>query len=286
MAAIISSAISFLIELKKSIIILHENTNMMPRTLFIILLMLTGLITHCQAPEKANLSGKNILIVWGGWPGHSPDKYAERMAAWAEAEGANVLVSDSLGVYLDSTIMSEQDLILQYHTMGRIRPDQERALLLAVKRGVGFAGCHGGIGDSFRNNTEYQYMVGGQWVAHPGGEIDYSVNIIKGSDAVVEGINDFDIHTEQYYMHVDPNVKVMAITTFNGEHNEWIDGAVMPVVWKKYYGEGRIFYMSIGHSPGVFDVEEVWTMFTRGINWASESKYAPKEKWLQPVYGN
>jgi type 1 glutamine amidotransferase len=168
--------------------------------------------------------------------------------------------------------------------MGKISQEQEKGLLEAVRGGVGLAGTHGGLGDSFRDNTEYQYMVGGQWVAHPGGEIDYSVQVTDHDDAITKGVGDFKIHSEQYYMHVDPNVKVLATTTFNGDHNSWIDGAVMPVVWKKYYGKGRVFYISVGHTPKDFDIPEAMEILRRGIRWASGSKYEPYEKWMSPVY--
>jgi type 1 glutamine amidotransferase len=237
-----------------------------------------------QNQELPSLADKKILVVYGGWEGHSPKAFAERIEKWAKGEGADVVVSNSLDSYTDSALMASLDLIIQYRTMDKISRAQENALLTAVKGGMGFAGCHGGIGDSFRQNTNYQYMVGGQWVAHPGGEIDYRVNILDTGDPVTEGVEDFDIHTEQYYMHVDPNVKVLATTTFTGDHDSWIDGAVMPVAWKKYFGKGRIFYLSIGHSPDTFDVPEVWTMLSRGIRWASGSKHQAWESWLQPAY--
>ena len=160
----------------------------------------------------------------------------------------------------------------------------EAGLLEAVKGGVGIAGWHGGLGDSFRNNVAYQFMVGGQWVAHPGGVIDYEVNITDHKDNVTKGLKDFKMHSEQYYLHVDPNMKVLATTTFTGEHAEWIDGTVVPVVWKKVYGKGRVFYSSLGHVAADFDVPEALEIQKRGIRWASKSKYKPLPKWVQPVY--
>ena len=169
--------------------------------------------------------------------------------------------------------MEKQDLIIQYWTMGTITDDESKGLIEAIKSGTGLVGCHGGIGDSFRNNTDYQYMVGGQWVTHPGGKINYKVEIGQTNDPVTNGVGDFEIfNTEQYYMHVDPNVKVLARTTFSGEHDQWIKGATMPVVWKKMHQNGRVFYISIGHNPEDFDHPAVWTMLTRGIDWAGNGK--------------
>ncbi len=180
--------------------------------------------------------------------------------------------------------MTSTDLIVQIWTMGKITREQEEGLLSAVRQGTGLAGWHGGTGDSFRENTEYQFMTGGQWVAHPGGVIDYEVKITNHKDEVTKGLTDFHMHSEQYYMHVDPNVKVLATTTFNGDHAPWIDGAVMPVAWKKYYGKGRIFYTSLGHVAADFNVPQALSIMQRGICWAAGSKYEPFEKWITPAY--
>jgi len=250
-------------------------------------LLLTGipsLGSNVLINNEASLKGKKILFVWGGWNGHEPDKCRDIFVPWMEDAGAKLTVSDTLDAYLNKDLMSSLDLIVQVWTMGQITGAQEGALLDTVKRGVGLAGWHGGLGDSFRNNTEYQFMVGGQWVAHPGGVIDYSVQISDKHDPITSDLSDFQMQSEQYYMHVDPNVKVLATTTFNGKHAEWIDGSIIPVVWKKYYGKGRVFYSSLGHVAKDFDVPEALEIMKRGIIWASESKYSSNEEWIKPVY--
>ncbi len=230
------------------------------------------------------LKGKKVLFVYGGWKGHQPLECKDILAPWIESEGAEVVLSETLEIYTDKALMDGLDLIVQTYTMGKIEKEQQNGLLNAISNGCGIAGWHGGLGDSFRNNPKYQFMVGGQWVAHPGGVIDYEVNITNKKDGVTQGLSDFKMHSEQYYMHVDPSVKVLATTTFNAEHAEWIDGAVMPVVWKKAYGKGRVFYSSLGHVASDFEVQEVLEIMKRGIRWASMSKYKPLPKWLESVY--
>lgn len=233
----------------------------------------------------SSLKNKRIVFVWGGWKGHEPEQCRDLFVPWMQSEGALVSVFNTLDCYTDEDLMRHADLIIQTWTMGTISKEQSAGLLSAVRNGAGMAGWHGGMGDAFRENTEYQFMTGGQWVAHPGGMIDYQVNIVNHQDEVTEGLNDFDMHSEQYYLQVDPNVKVLATTRYSGEHTSWIDGAVMPVVWKKYYGKGRVFYSSLGHDAADFNVPEALTIMQRGIRWASESKYGPIEKWVTPVYG-
>lgn len=231
-----------------------------------------------------SLRGRRILYAYGGWPGHEPVKSLELFKPWLESEGAIVDAHDNLDPYTDEAYMETIDMVIQIFTMSTISDEQEKGLLRAVKSGMGVAGWHGGLCDAFRQNTEYQFMTGGQWVAHPGGIIDYSVQVTDHEDPVTAGLSDFNAHTEQYYMHVDPNVKVLATTTFNAEHADWIEGCTMPVAWKKMYGKGRIFYSSLGHTMDVFDIPEVLEIMKRGMKWASASRYESPEPWINPVY--
>jgi hypothetical protein len=212
---------------------------------------------------------KSALIVWGGWDGHQPQLGAELAAALLEQAGYHVTVRDTLDAYCDQTVMAAVDLIVPVWTMGAISDAAHDGLLTAVRNGAGIAGWHGTMGDSFRDRTEYQFMVGGQWVAHPGGAIDYTVNIIDPHDPITAGIADFPMRSEQYYMHVDPSNHVLATTTFSGVEAPWIAGTVMPVVWKRMYGAGRVFYSSLGHNRQDLEVPQVKEILRRGMLWAS-----------------
>ena len=180
-----------------------------------------------------------------------------------------VEISDSLDVYLDAEKLSGLDLIVPTWTMDTITDAQEAGLLAAVNDGVGVGGWHGTMGDSFRNNPSYQFMVGGQWVAHPGNIIDYTVNLTKTDHPITQGLSDFQVHSEQYYMHVDPSNNVLATTTFSGAFIPAIAGTVMPVVWTRMWGAGRVFYSALGHTASDFDVPETREITRRGLLWAS-----------------
>jgi type 1 glutamine amidotransferase len=212
---------------------------------------------------------KRALVTWGGWDGHEPKQCAELFAPILAAKGFEVEVVNTLDVYLDRDKMQALSLIVPCWTMSTITREQERGLLEAVKSGVGIAGWHGGMGDSFRNNTEYQFMVGGQWVSHPDNITDYVVNITDHADPITKGIPDFKMHSEQYYMHVDPSNQVLATTTFNSPVAPWINGCAMPVVWKRAWGQGRVFYCALGHVARDFDVPEAREIQVRGMLWAS-----------------
>ncbi len=164
------------------------------------------------------------LMVRGGWEGHEPKQCGDVFEPFLREQGYEVRVEDTLNIYLDEAYMKSLSLVVQVWTSGEITREQSQGLLTAISSGVGMAGWHGGMGDSFHDDTEYQFMVGGQWVAHPGGIIDYTVNIVNHEDPITAGLADFQMHSEQYYMHVDPSNEVLAITTFSGEYYPWVAG--------------------------------------------------------------
>ncbi len=212
---------------------------------------------------------KRALMTWGGWHGHEPEQCVRLFAPFLRAHGYDVTISDTLDTYMDEPFLRALDLIVPVWTQSTIKREQLTGLLGAVESGVGIAGWHGGMADSFRESVEYQFMVGGQWVAHPGNIIDYTVQITNHADPITAGLGDFAMHSEQYYLHVDPSNEVLATTTFSGDFLPWIAGTVMPVVWKRRWGAGRVFYSSLGHVAKDFDVPEAREIVQRGMLWAS-----------------
>lgn len=216
-------------------------------------------------------NNKKALINWGGWDGHEPEACANLFAGILRNEGYDVDVVNDLDRYLDADYMQSLNLIIPLWTMSQITQEQELGLLAAVRGGVGLGGWHGGMADSFRNNIDYQFMVGGQWVAHPGNIINYTVNITDQTDPITAGLSDFQMHSEQYYLHTDPSNQVLATTTFAGDQEgiDWIKDVQMPVVWKRMYGKARVFYSSLGHVASDFDVPEAREIQRRGLLWAT-----------------
>ena len=213
---------------------------------------------------------KKALVVWGGWNGHEPKQTTEVAADLLRVAGFEVEVHDNMDVYKDAEKMKALSLVVPCWTMGQIAPEQEKGLKEAVASGVGLAGWHGGMCDAFRQNTEYQFMTGGQWVAHPGGIVDYTVNIVDHKDPITTGLKDFAMKSEQYYMHTDPGNQVLATTTFSDQYGTpWIKGTVMPVVWKRMWGQGRVFYTSLGHVAKDFEIPEAREILRRGMLWAA-----------------
>lgn len=211
---------------------------------------------------------KSALIFWGGWDGHEPEACTRRLAAMLDEDGFEVETHPGTDI-LAATDLMRFDLIVPMMTQVQLAPEELKALIAAVAAGTGLGGFHGGMGDTFRAEPSYQYMTGGQWVAHPGNVIDYRVTVTRGDDPIMAGIEDFDYRSEQYYLHVDPANEVLATTTFDGAHDPWTKGAVMPVVWKKRYGAARVFYSALGHKASELDHPQMQTILRRGLAWAA-----------------
>lgn len=215
---------------------------------------------------------KRALITWGGWEGHEPDKVAALFAKDLREAGFAVELCDTLACFDDAEALKALDLIVPVWTMSQIEPAQSQAVADAVAAGVGLAGCHGGMCDAFRNDVLWQFMTGAQWVAHPGNDgVAYQVRITDPAHPLVAGIADFAVRTEQYYLHVDPAVKVHAVCDFPvspGPHAA--NGPVaMPVAFTKMWGQGRVYYNALGHKAEVIAQGPAHEMIRRGLLWAA-----------------
>ncbi|MDP0929836.1 ThuA domain-containing protein [Paracoccus onubensis] len=214
------------------------------------------------------MSNKTALIFWGGWQGHEPETCSQVIEKMLVKEGFTVRREEGTRVLAEGDL-NLFDLIVPLMTQVQVEKEELQNLIAAVEGGTGLGGFHGAMGDTFRMEPAYQFMVGGQWVAHPGNIVDYRVEIVKPDDPVVTGIGDFDYRSEQYFMHVDPSIKVLATTAFDGAHAPWTRDTVMPVVWKHRYGAARVFYSSLGHVATEFEVPQMREILRRGLIWAA-----------------
>ena len=221
----------------------------------------------------AQSSERKALIVWGGWDGHEPQQVAEIFERELRNKGFQVEVAATLDAFRDAEKLKSLSLIVPVWTMSQISSEQLDPILAAVRGGVGLGGCHGGMCDAFRESTEWQWMTGGQWVAHPGNDgTDYTVRITDPDHFITRGAPaEFAVKSEQYYMHTDPSNVTLAVTRFpvaDGPHvpNGQFD---MPVLWTRMWGAGRVYYNSLGHHADIIAQPEILPLMVRGLLWAA-----------------
>ncbi|MBL8066732.1 MAG: ThuA domain-containing protein [Chthonomonadaceae bacterium] len=215
---------------------------------------------------------KSALIVYGGWDGHEPEAVAHHLADLLKLEQISADLSDSLSSFSDSDRLTQYDLIVPVWTKGDIAEEWVQNVCRAVaEHGVGIGGCHGGMCDAFRDCVPWHYLTGGQWVAHPGNDgVRYKVKVTK-DHPVTRGVTDFEVVSEQYYMHVDPSNDVLATCEFPNPTvtSESVSPCEMPVVWTRMYGKGRVFYFSVGHNKAALTGDAPATLLRQGFAWAA-----------------
>lgn len=227
---------------------------------------------------------KTALVVRGGWDGHQPVEATDLFIPYLEAQGFSVRIEENTKIYADTAYLETVDLILQCNTMTTIEREEFEGLRAAIEAGTGMAGWHGGIADSYRNNSDYLHMIGGQFACHPGKEpserigeasdnfIPYTVNMLPAAKnhPITAGIEDFELVTEQYWVLTDDYLDVLATTTLaSRDFDAWNRPVTAPAIWTRQWGKGKIFVATPGHSVEVLQDANVKTIIERGLLWAS-----------------
>lgn len=235
------------------------------------------------------MTARNALVVRGGWEGHHPVEATNLFVPFLEKNGFTVRIEESNEIYSDQSVMRQTDLVVQCVTMSEISREAFTGLAAAVREGTGLAGWHGGIADSYRANSDYLQLVGGQFATHPSKEpaacvgdasdnfLPYSVQLTElGRDhPVTAGLSDFDLTTEQYWVLHDDLIDVLATTTHpTRPYHPWHRPITSPAVWTRSWGRGRVFVTTPGHSLDVLENPNVRTIIERGMLWASRTESA------------
>jgi type 1 glutamine amidotransferase len=211
---------------------------------------------------------KTALVVWGGLELHEPEAGAHVVRGLLEAEGFSVTVTGDYSA-LGAGGVGSYDLIVPQITGGELDRETSIRFCDAIEAGTGLAAFHHGLATSFPSNARIRFLAGCTFATHPGDIITYRVDPKVLHDPIMAGIEPFEHTSEQYYMHVDPAVEVLATTTFSGEHAAWKRNVQMPVVFKSVYGKARVFYSALGHKPAELEKAEIRTILRRGLLWAA-----------------
>jgi type 1 glutamine amidotransferase len=150
------------------------------------------------------------------------------------------------------------DVVVFEYTVGEITEAQKRGIMSAVASGKGFVGIHSAA-DSFRGDPDWEAFVGGHFITHPAYR-QFQVSVTDEKSSVTDGIAEFFITDEQYILDYDSRVKVLGSGLYKGK--------VMPAIWTKSWGKGKVYYMSFGHDPRSCEQEIFKTLLVRAVRWA------------------
>lgn len=177
--------------------------------------------------------------------------------------------------------LAPYDAAVIYHTGGELALEPKRGLVEWVASGRGLVGIHGAA-DSFRNSPEYLAMVGGFFRAHPFYR-EYLVSLADNEHPVTKGIEgyvvkdwekwpvyEYKVKDEQYLLDYDSRAQVLATTVFRGR--------VWPVAWSQWWGQGKVFYLALGHDLAACQNAFFQKIFVNGVRWVAEPEPPPSQK--------
>lgn len=148
----------------------------------------------------------------------------------------------------DGTIKREPDLT----------PTQEAGLFNFVESGKGLVGIHG---TAWWIGGRAVDLIGGHANWHPPG-LTFTVNIDNPNHPVTAGISDFDVEDEIYISAYEPTLQILASAQWHGRAH--------PMAWVKHFGQGRVFYTTLGHTADTFMRPAMQQLVMQGARWAGQ----------------
>lgn len=152
------------------------------------------------------------------------------------------------------------EAVLFYTDVGELTETQERGLLSFVESGGGFFGLHTAAA-SFRECEGYHRMLNGFFNGHSR-YMDFTVTVSDSSDPITEGLLDFEVTDELYYLKHDPDRSHHLLAAHDEEKDE-----THVIAFKHTCGEGRVFYLALGHDRAVLENPTFQKVVRRGALW-------------------
>ena len=212
-----------------------------------------------------------VLVLSG--PNHGFDKCAPIVAEALTRDASlevtltedKSILAEGLGSY-DVVVLGTGFTTLERQPDGTNKrvPDltleQAQGLFAFVWGGGGLVGVHG---TGWWIGGEAMKLVGGHANWHPAG-LEFPVEIADRDHPVTRGLGDFTVTDEIYMSAWDPAIHVLATAT-------WAERK-LPMAWTHKYGDGRVFYTTLGHGPSTFQNPAVQQLLTSGARWAAEGR--------------
>jgi len=169
------------------------------------------------------------------------------------------------------------DLLIFCSTTGELDLDdgQKQDMLSFVHDdGKGFVGIHAAL-DTNYTWPEYGEMIGGWFNDHPFGTFNAPIiNEDPSFPAVRHFPAAFVKYDEIYQAKSWSRDKVNVLLSLDpskldyNNHRIHRDDHDFAVAWSKLYGNGRVFYSTLGHTEESWDDPDIKTMYFEAIKWA------------------
>jgi type 1 glutamine amidotransferase len=167
---------------------------------------------------------------------------------------------------LNASNLAASDVLVLF-TTGRGHGEDIDAVLDFVRGGKGLVAIHC-ASDSFQDRPDFLRAVGGQFRTHPA-PLTISVDIVDSRHPVTAGVPAFSVFDELYlFQNYDPaDVHLLAQST---SYDDAGSGPI-PIAWVREEGRGRVFYVSLGHMPAVWEHSEWRRLVQNGVQWTADA---------------
>jgi type 1 glutamine amidotransferase len=165
---------------------------------------------------------------------------------------------------------ADAHVYLFYTAGGQFPTAQQEALAASVAAGKGLVGVHGAniLGwegdDVDPADRPYFDLLGNRYLSHGPGHHEgrHTIEIV-GEHPITEGLEDFELFDEYYeFEFADDDVQILA-------QRHRADGEVIPVLYVRTIGAGRVVYLALGHDMRSWGEPPVRTLVRRSLAWAA-----------------
>ena len=150
--------------------------------------------------------------------------------------------------------------VLFYTDIGELTTEQEAGLLDYIEAGGGFFGLHTAAA-SFRESEGYHDMLNGFFNGHSP-YMDFSVSISDTDHPITQGLTDFEVKDELYYLKHNPDTSHHLMHAYDNTKDE-----THVMAFHHTYGKGRVFYFALGHDMVVLENPSFQEVIRRGVLW-------------------
>ena len=204
------------------------------------------------------MAKKRVLVLIGGeW--HAFERCAAILKRFLEAADRYTAEVTTNRDALKRNAIRRFDAVLAYTQGGKLTREQEAGLLEFVKRGGGFVGLHCAT-VSWLHSRGYRDMIGATFKDH-GPVFEIPVTVAPGRCWMTDRIQDFRITDELYLLDGVDARSVDVLATAQWKHK------TCPVMYTKSYGDGRVFYIALGHDERAFRHAAFQKLVVRGLDW-------------------
>jgi len=229
-------------------------------------------VAFTQAEDSVPGGKIRVLLTFGGH-GFQEGPFFAMFDAMADVEYTKAPLPESAGL-LKPGLEKDYDVVVMYDMVGRITPEQQKAFVDLLNKGIGLVSLHHNMG-AHRDWDEFRKITGGKFIFEPreiegkqyaksrwSHDQDMKVTVVDKEHPITKGMDDFEIHDETYSNYYTASDVNLLLTTDHPKNDP-------ELAWVKQYGKSRVFYLMLGHDDKAYGNANYSGLIHRGIRWTA-----------------